>query len=341
MDGTPRLDATQLSAAALGRLMPMFVRVGPGGRIRAAGPTLQKVFGDAPLIGARFFDVFELHPVGTVAMIADVVSLAGRRLQLAIRGSGKVLRGHVVPLEDGQGALVNLSFGIQAAAAVREHALTNADFAPTDLTIELLYVTEAKAAVMAELAAINRRLQAAREAAETQALTDVLTGLANRRALDAALARAIAAARRSGPAFSLLHLDLDLFKSVNDTLGHAAGDFVLSHVAKVLGSVTRRGDLAARVGGDEFLLLMPGLTAPSAVLETAGRVIFGLEVPLVFEGQPCRISGSIGATVSDFYDLPDPDRMLSDADAALYASKRNGRGRVTLHRPVGALRAAP
>ncbi|MCB2115103.1 MAG: GGDEF domain-containing protein [Rhodobacteraceae bacterium] len=340
MKGSERPEPARLGEVALGRLMPMHVRVGPRGHIRGAGPTMLKLCRGGELIGARFLDVFELHPLGTTAMIADIGALAGQRLQLVHRASGKALRGHVVPLEGGLGALVNLSFGIQAAAAVRDHDLTNADFAPTDLTVELLYVTEAKAAVMAELAALNRRLQVAREAAEAQALTDALTGLANRRAFDAALGRATDAASRGGADFALLHLDLDLFKSVNDTLGHAAGDFVLSHVAQVLRSVTRRGDIAARVGGDEFVVLMPGLTDAAAVEETGERIIAGIEAPLFFEGKRVRVSGSVGATLSLLYERPDADRMLSDADTALYTSKHEGRGRVTLHAGGHALRAA-
>src|SRR5690606_25524563 len=130
-------------------------------------------------------------------------------------------------------------FGIAAAEAVRRHALSNADFAPTDLTVELLYLTEVKAAVMSELAALNQRLQDSRREAEAQALTDPLTGLANRRAFEKGLAEAVDMARR-GQGFVLMHLDLDYFKTVNDTLGYAAGDHVLAEVAHALRAETRR-----------------------------------------------------------------------------------------------------
>ncbi len=334
MDGKLPGDRAALAVAELGRLMPMFLWVTPAGRVRAAGPTLSKVCGAGPLVGARFLDLFELTRPLPVTTMDELVRVGGQRLQVRLRhGAQTVLRGQIVPLADGQGTLVNLSFGFAVAEAVRDHRLTDADFAATDLTVELLYLTEAKAAVMDELAALNRRLGLARNAAEAQALTDALTGLANRRALDSALARAVDAAARGRRGFALLHLDLDLFKAVNDTLGHAAGDHVLTRVAAVLRGQTRKQDTVARVGGDEFVLLLPGHVDVAQVDAVARRIIAGIEVPSTFNGRPCRISGSLGATLSTFYAVPDADRMLSDADTALYLSKRRGRGRAAIHDP--------
>lgn len=331
MDRVRPHDPVVLAAADLGRLMPMFLWIAPDGRIRAAGPTLAKVCGPEPIEGARFLDRFELTRPRSAATVEEVRRLAGQRLQLRLRhGARTPFRGHLVGLGDDREILVNLSFGIAVAEAVREHRLTSADFAPTDLTVELLYLTEAKAAVTDELAALNCRLRAARSAAETQAMTDALTGLANRRALDAALARAIEAAACGRRGFALLHLDLDLFKQVNDTFGHAAGDFVLVRVAEVLRTETRKHDTVARVGGDEFVLILPGQVDAGRIDAVARRIIAGLEAPMDCAGRPCHISGSIGATISSHYAVPDADAMLSDADAALYASKRLGRGRCTL-----------
>lgn len=334
MDGNPRSDPALVDEADLGRLMPMFLWVAPSGHIRAVGPTLAKLCDGVVLVGLRFLDMFEIRKPEPARSMDEVRRMAGKRLHLGLREPPHTgLRGLVVPLRDGQGVIVNLSFGIAAADAVRDHALTNADFAPTDLTVELLYLTEVKAAVMAELAALNARLQAAQRAAEAQALTDALTGLANRRALDTALGRVLDAALRGGKDFALLHLDLDFFKAVNDTLGHAAGDLVLTHVAAVLRGATRKQDTVARVGGDEFVMILPGPVDEAMITAIAQRIIAELEVPVTFEGAPCRISGSIGATLSTLYARPDADRMLSDADTALYASKRRGRGRCTIHVP--------
>ncbi|WP_347310514.1 GGDEF domain-containing protein [Defluviimonas sp. SAOS-178_SWC] len=334
MDGPPRDDPVLIGIADLGRLMPMYLWIAPTGHIRAVGPTLSKLFQGVALAGLRFLDVFEIRKPQAARSMDEVRRLAGQRLHLALREKPRTgLRGLVVPLQDGQGMVVNLSFGIAAAEAVRDHALTNADFAPTDLTVELLYLTEVKAAVMEELAALNARLRTAQRTAEEQALTDALTGLANRRALDHALVRVLDAAARGGRGFALLHLDIDFFKAVNDTFGHAAGDLVLSHVAAILRRATRKQDIVARVGGDEFVMILPGPVDEAMVATIARRIIAELEVPVMFEGAPCRISGSIGATLSGLYERPDADRMLSDADAALYVSKRRGRAQCTIYGP--------
>ncbi|MFV2003069.1 MAG: diguanylate cyclase domain-containing protein, partial [Paracoccaceae bacterium] len=95
-----------------------------------------------------------------------------------------------------------------------------------------------------------------------------------------------------------------------------------------------------RVGGDEFVLLYHGLIDQDRLSKIANRIIRELEQPIDFQGTPCRISGSIGFTVSRFYDPPDADRMLSDADIALYASKHQGRAQSTMVTPELLARAA-
>lgn len=318
---SPRLG---IPAAALGRLMPMFLWLSPAGRVRAAGPTLERLCAPQALAGRPLRELFEL--VRPQEGGPDPARLAGQRLQLRLRAPPHTaLRGLAVALAGRQGVLLNLSFGLSLTEAVRDHALTEADFAATDLAIELLYLNEAKNAVMEELGALNRRLQTARRAAEERALTDPLTGLGNRRALELALQRAAGSAAAGGPGFALAHLDLDHFKAVNDSLGHAAGDRVLLRVAEVLRGETREQDVVARIGGDEFVLLLPGLTDPARLSALARRVIAGLETPIEAAGHPCRISASIGMALSP--DHPDPARLLHAADTALYAAKRAGRAR--------------
>lgn len=337
MDGGQGSPTALLTPDALGRLMPLFLWVADSGHIRATGPTLAKLTGegDAPQPeGQRFLELFEVTRPRAVSGMDDFATLVGRRLHMSLRdGARTSFRGLAVPLAPGQGFIVNLSFGIGLGDAVRDHALTDADFAATDLAVELLYLQEAKSGVMGELSGMNQRLEAARASAEQQALTDPLTGLSNRRALELALIKAVDTVRRGGQGFSLVHMDLDFFKAVNDTLGHAAGDHVLVQVARILREETRRPDVVARAGGDEFILLLRGITDVDRLRRMGARIIARLQEPMLFEGQLCRISGSAGVTMSPLYDSPDADRMQSDADLALYASKRLGRSRCTLFEP--------
>lgn len=328
MDGSAVENEVTLDLASINHLMPMHLCLSPGGHIVSAGLTLSKLFPNRVLTSHRLFDLFEVRRPGGIANLADLAKYAGRPLFLGGVDSGlPAMRGVALPRSKGQGWLLNLSFGIGVIEAVRQHALTDADFAPTDLTVELLYLVEAKSAVMEELRNLNLRLQGAKLAAEEQALTDTLTGLRNRRALDREMADHV---RRSIP-FCLMHIDLDYFKAVNDTLGHAAGDHVLQQVAHVLCAETRKGDTVARIGGDEFVVVLPHLDDPSLMQQIANRIIARLSVPMAFEGQPCQISGSIGMTLSNFYSDPNPQQMQTDADEALYTSKRGGRARASLY----------
>ena len=328
MDGTTVDQDISLDMSALDRLMPMHLRLSSTGQIVSAGSTLAKLFANISLSGRSLFDLFEVRRPGGISQMSALKAHAGQRLYLGLRGDPSLsLRGIAAPCANGQGLLLNLSFGISVIDAVRHYALTDADFAPTDLTVELMYLVEAKSAVMDELRNLNLRLQGAKVAAEEQALTDTLTGLRNRRALDLELGQL---SRQAVP-FALMHIDLDYFKAVNDTLGHAAGDHVLREVAKVLCAETRSGDTVARVGGDEFVIVLPAMTDAGLLQQIAHRIIACLNEPMEFEGQPCRIAGSIGMTLSKTYAMVDPDRMLNDADQALYASKRAGRAQATLY----------
>lgn len=322
-----------LSDEAVGRLMPMHLVVDRDGRVASAGPTLLKLFDGISPEGRDFFDLFEVRRPGGIQCLAGLVAHCGTRLTLARRGSGAAdLRGLAMPIDGDGGLIVNMTFGIGILDGVRAHRLTAADFAPTDLAMEMLYLVEAKTAVEGELRELNLRLQGAKRTAEAQALTDTLTGLRNRRALDLAMAEELG---RSQP-FGLMNIDLDYFKSVNDTLGHAAGDHVLREVARVLREETRKEDCVARVGGDEFVVVFPGLTDAAILTRIANRIVARLTEPLYYAGQVCRISASIGISVSTAYDKPTSDMILNDADAALYASKNAGRGQARLHARVPA-----
>ncbi len=312
----------QTAGAAMDVLCPMHIFVSATGHIRHMGPTLKKMRGGDALIGKRFFEVFELKRPRVEATMAGLTGLMGRKLHLRFRDAPCTdLKGVMVPRMDEAGVLINLSFGISILDALADYSLTSRDFAVTDPTIEMLYLIEAKSAAMEASRTLNQRLQGAMIAAEEQAFTDTLTGLKNRRAMDHILGRLL----DGGKSFALMHLDLDFFKAVNDTMGHAAGDTVLQKVAKIMVEETRDMDTVARVGGDEFVLIFNRLTDRKKLEEIARRMIARLEEPVPYNGQMCRISGSIGTVLSTDYDAPDAVRLLSDADIALYASKHKGR----------------
>ncbi len=309
-------------ADILDQLCPMFVLLDATGHICRVGPTLQKLRPDQPMPGQRFLELFELNRPRMVASFAELLGASDARLHLKFRDAPRTaLKGLIVPLPGGNGAIVNLSFGISVLDAVRDYAMNSADFSATDLTIELLYLVEAKSAAMEASRTLNLRLQGAMIAAEEQAFTDTLTGLKNRRAMDHILERMIV----GGKPFALMNIDLDYFKSVNDTLGHAAGDFVLQQAARIMVEETRDKDIVARVGGDEFVLVFDRLHDRDRLTRIAGRVIERLEVPIAFGNQTCRISASAGTVINRASSDPQAATLLHAADLALYAAKHAGR----------------
>ncbi|MFF5081809.1 diguanylate cyclase domain-containing protein [Actinoplanes sp. NPDC000266] len=152
-----------------------------------------------------------------------------------------------------------------------------------------------------------------------QAHFDGLTGLANRTHFHEQLAAALPKA----PALSVLLVDLDGFKAVNDTMGHAAGDALLLGVADKLRAEIRAGDLAARLGGDEFAILLPGCAAAEAEA-TAARILTALKSPVLIDDIPVTAAASIGVAVAS--PSSDVTSLLRDADLAMYAAKRQGKG---------------
>jgi diguanylate cyclase (GGDEF)-like protein len=169
------------------------------------------------------------------------------------------------------------------------------------------------------LALRNARLLGENERLATR---DSLTGLANRRLFDESLQREVARSQRLDTPLSLLVLDVDHFKQVNDTYGHQTGDAVLREVADALASNTKNYDVAARYGGDEFVVLLPGCSRDDAV-RVAERVRHG--VAHAVGEAPVTISAGV-ATVPD--NASDAERLMAAADAALYDAKRTGRDRV-------------
>ena len=171
------------------------------------------------------------------------------------------------------------------------------------------------------------RLRAIEEELRRLATTDALTGLANRRHFMERASHELLRARRYGQPVSMLVLDLDHFKLINDTHGHATGDDALKHFSRVCRDQLRVVDLPARLGGEEFAVLMPD-TALEGAIEMAERLRATLESsPVVMAGESITVTTSIGVTCAHAHEL-DVGTVLARADAALYAAKRGGRNRV-------------
>jgi diguanylate cyclase (GGDEF)-like protein len=172
----------------------------------------------------------------------------------------------------------------------------------------------------------NSELEAARIRIEHNALHDSLTGLPNRRYLDEVLKRHAADGYHGSGSIALLHIDLDRFKQINDTLGHAAGDAMLIHASKVLRANCRETDFVARIGGDEFVILSSAGSSDARLKLIADRIVREMRRPALHDGHEVRFGVSIGVAVSRSAGI-DVKQLLVNADIALYRAKALGRNR--------------
>jgi diguanylate cyclase (GGDEF)-like protein len=162
-----------------------------------------------------------------------------------------------------------------------------------------------------------------------QAIRDPLTGVYNRRYLDETLPREIARAQRELSDLSLVMLDLDHFKVVNDTHGHSVGDLVLKNIATCLIGSIRQNDFVARFGGEEFIIVMPGMPTDQAFerMELCRKEIENIVTQHNGQKITITISGGISSCIT-YHETQ--DELIKQADDALYVSKENGRNRITL-----------
>jgi diguanylate cyclase (GGDEF)-like protein len=177
------------------------------------------------------------------------------------------------------------------------------------------------------MAVMQRRVE---EMLQHQASHDRLTGLPNRMLFEDRLSLALAHTHRYGEMLAVVFLDLDSFKTINDTLGHAVGDQLLQNVAERLTGCLRSGDILARWGGDEFTLLLSPISRAEDTAKIATEILDTLNAPLQFNGQELHIKASLGIALAP-YDGEDADTLLKNADAAMYRAKQKGRNNYQLY----------
>jgi len=173
----------------------------------------------------------------------------------------------------------------------------------------------------------NKRVE---EEVRWQASHDALTALPNRTHFEERLVHALTQGRQRNLSIGLLFIDLDRFKPINDTFGHAIGDAVLRHVSERLSACLRAQDVVARLGGDEFVALLPGIAGPRDAEAVAQKILHALARPLHIDGQDVYVTGSVGISLYPQHGTT-PDALLKNADMAMYRAKDGGRGGYALY----------
>jgi len=264
--------------------------------------------------------------VGPLIFAAQIVML----LSIQARARSKTVgRGkHFVCVA--MAALLPLLAMRVVASVQREDAL--ADFAAPSLVLALTFMIALSGALLSTLGFVLMSKERADHHTRQMAMFDELTGLASRRSTLQSLAQQVAVARRSGQALTVLMIDIDHFKQVNDEYGHQAGDTALKHVAHTLRSRFRRQDLLGRFGGEEFLAVLPATAAAEGGLtlaETVRAAVAAAPVSSVGEtGLPLTVS--IGVAEVAPHAAGDTDAVVRAADLAMYRAKAAGRNRVEL-----------
>jgi diguanylate cyclase (GGDEF)-like protein/PAS domain S-box-containing protein len=275
--------------------------IGRDGRVAYASPSIESLLGAVePLVGASIADMVHPDDITVVeALLADKrLDTRAQKVDWRIRHASGEWRSFENIARAGRGSLSG------------------------SLIVNSRDITE------------RLRLEGA---LRHQANHDTLTGLGNRALLLDGLHRATARADRNGSVVALLLLDLDSFKAINDTLGHASGDQLLVGIAERLRGAVRADSLIARIGGDEFAIVVEDLDAPERAREVAGRVQASLRQPIALGDRLVQPSASIGVATSA--DGPvDEDALLRQADVAMYVAKRKGPGDIAVFE--AAMRAA-
>jgi len=226
-----------------------------------------------------------------------------------LKGGHRWLETHAVPLRNSQGQIISVLALTRDISERKQHEAMQDD-AKRQLESQL-----------AEISELHKRLQ-------EQVIRDPLTGLYNRRFLDETLPRELSRAKREGYSLALIMIDLDHFKQVNDTHGHAAGDEVLKGLSAILENSARESDFVCRYGGEEFLIALPRMSPEQARQRVEVWCLELSETPVKHDGLTIVVTFSAGIAAFPNHGT-DVQTLLSRADEALYRSKKEGRNRIT------------
>jgi diguanylate cyclase (GGDEF)-like protein len=286
----------------------------------------------AELAVLRLIDPSQPSELITAAVSGDDADLLRRaRRTPEARGAAwrEIAEGRVAVVEDdadGVGMAGDLlDAGLRTALAVplHEHGVVVGTLVVASRDAVVVFPSSQREMLVSFAEQASVALAAAKTANSIRhAFNDSLTGLPNRALLLDRLEVALARAQREDQPVSVLFLDLDGFKVVNDSLGHVAGDRLLIEVARRLNDCLRRGDTAARIGGDEFAILLGDIGNPDRAPRAAERVIAALSEPFTVLGREVFVSASIGIA----YGQGDAQDLLRNADVAMYRAKRSGEG---------------
>ncbi|HWS46000.1 MAG TPA: EAL domain-containing protein [Acidimicrobiia bacterium] len=285
---------------------------------------------------------FRLEPCA-VDEVAAVLALAGEAREVTIHrpdGRSEFARRDGVDLAELMVAPFSDESGVCGVAlAARAKGSVVDTFSKDELHLFETFVNHLGTTLeKSRLSTSLAQLRVLKQELAHQAYHDSLTGLANRLKFRDLVDNALAAAARDGAKTAVLFIDLDDFKTVNDTMGHAAGDALLEEVARRISTSVEGVGTAARLGGDEFAVLLPRVANDSVVRAAADRILVALGDPVLIDGQPVVAQASIGIAAQT--GAANADELMQHADVAMYTAKRNGKGRFDEFEPNMSLTVA-
>jgi len=329
----------QLTHAILQKLMPFHIVFSQNNTVVEVSPSLQKI-ASAICIGDNVTKWLSLPQ--DILLEKNFGHHSIKTLKVDMKSPHiKAIRCEMFPLElatptnqarhekKEDDAYYFLNFGANPyfIANANDFGLTRQDFPHSGPSIEWLYLSKVQETLYDQSLSNIDKLHNSQKTVRQQALYDALTGLYNRHGFDDIMNNL--SARRYDDQIGLLQMDLDRFKPINDTYGHEIGDKVLKTVATRIQASLRRDDLAIRLGGDEFLIIIPRHITPPQLKTIADRLIKALSEPITIDTLRLDIGASLGGGIIAFKKDQIHDH-LAKADQALYEAKKNGRGNFVL-----------